>query len=158
MENKRGRACVRNLLLTVLAASLLAAPVEAATENYTADIRPGTFVGARLRLPLGERAKARPRAELAIAPTQSRISNAGLVRTRIGEGIALDFASRKPSLTVAGVRADLALGMERGGQSDFERKMGISQAGWIAIGVGVVALAAGAYVLHLAYEADKNSD
>jgi hypothetical protein len=82
-----------------------------------------------------------------------------MVRTRVGEGIALNLApSSKPSLTIAGVRADTALGLRPNGQVDADRKLGVSSAGWVAIGVGVVALAAGAYFLYLYNEAEKNSD
>jgi hypothetical protein len=148
---------VRKTSMLPLIVSLLAVPVGGASPYPTIDVRPGAFVGARIKLPLGERAMAR--AELAIAPTQSRISASGLVRTGIGEGVALSFdAKSKPFLTVAGSRADRALGLQPRGQADVGKRMGVSSAGWVAIGVGVVALAAGGYFLYLVHEADKNSD
>jgi hypothetical protein len=150
---------VRKLVTSVLLTSLLAAPVAAAPAYQSAGTRPGAFVGGRLKLPLGKHSRTKPRAELAIAPTQSQISTSGLVHTRIGEGVALAFIPKsKPALTLAGVRADAALGLRPGGRSDAQSKLGVSNAGWLAIGVGVVALAAGGYLLYLVHEADENSD
>ena len=150
----------RQLVISLLSASLLATPVQAMPSEFqTVDVKPGAFVGARFRLPLGERANRKPRAELAIAPSASRISGRGFIRTDVSEGFALGVSPRsKPTLTLAGERADRVLAMKSGRNLDPNRKLGVSDVGWVAIGVGVLAVAAGAYVLHLAIEADKNSD
>jgi opacity protein-like surface antigen len=130
---------MRKILAGVVAAALLTAPIGAADRrDQAADVRPGAFVGARLQLPLGGSPFARPRAVLTVAPTQNRISSGGMVRTKIGEGLALDFTSeRKPTLTLAGVRADTAL-TRRQDVTVPRQKAGISTGGWIAIGVGTV--------------------
>ena len=66
--------------------------------------RPGAFVGARLQLPLGGQHSRQPRAALAAAPTHSRLSDRGMVQTRIGEVIALNLTpGARPTLTLAGV-------------------------------------------------------
>ena len=57
------------------------------------------------------------------------------VKTTIGEGIALNLG-RKPTLTLAGVPADQALGLRPSNEVDAGQKMGVSTGGWIAIGLG----------------------
>jgi hypothetical protein len=151
---------VRRLMMFSLSLVVLAAPLEAAAGPYGgAEVRPGGFVGAQLKLPLGDKTPSKPRAALAIAPTRSQISAGGAVRTTIGEGLALNFAPKsKPTFTLAGVRADTALALQRGGGTDPQRKLGVSTGGWVAIGVGVAVLVGGIYFVHLVHEADKNSD
>ena len=146
-----------------LAATISLAVVATSTQaadwrSQTTDIRPGTFVGARLRVPLGSQRASSPRAALTIAPTQSRISQDGMIRTGIGEGFALNFTrGSKPSLTLAGVRADQALGLQQG-RSVGGTRLGVSTGGWVAIGVGVAALVGGLVVLNALKEADEHSD
>jgi hypothetical protein len=147
---------MRQLLIGLVATSVMDAPVQAAGQRPD-DIRPGAFVGARLKLSLGGREAAKPRAELAFAPTQSRISGDGMVRTRIGEGLALNLTGeRKPMLTLGGVRADSALGLQRNGSVKIDQKAGISTGGWIAIGVGT-AVIAGAVAFALWVDAVNDS-
>ena len=141
----------------IIAAAILAMPSHAAHWQEAAGIRPGAFVGARMHMSLGGKEPAGPRAYLAIAPSQTRISGDGIVRTRIGEGLALNVG-RKPTLTVAGVPAASALGLQRQGEVDAKKKLGVSTAGWVAIGVGVAVLIGGLYFVHLVREADENSD
>ena len=132
---------MRKFVLSVTLASLAMAPVQAADwrQSQAMDAQPGAFVGARVHLALGGKVPARPRAALTVAPTMSRTASNGMVRTSIGEGLALNFGPHsKPTLTLAGVRADTALGLQRQGQFDGDQKLGISKGGWIAIGVGVV--------------------
>jgi hypothetical protein len=139
-------------------ASFLLAPVEVAAAQYEAiDVRPGTFAGARFQIAFGGKQASKPRVALAIAPTMTRISDGAGVRTSIGEGIALNFG-RKPTLTLAGVRADQALGLTPSNDADAKHKLGVSTGGWIAIGVGVVAVAGGLYFAHLVYKAEHNPD
>jgi hypothetical protein len=149
---------LRKILISLTAAGLFVAPAQAADwKDRAAIVQPGTFVGARLTI--GGRTGQRPRAALTIAPTQTRTSHDGFSSMRIGEGIAFNLTpGAKPTLTLAGVRADTVLGLHRNGSIDAGRKLGVSEGGWVAIGVGVVALAGGLYVLHLAEEADENSD
>ena len=97
---------MKNAAIVLIASALFTSPVQAADWN---DVRPGTFVGARLTI--GGHTGGRPSAALTLAPTQNRISDGGMTSMKIGEGIALNLrAGAKPTLTLAGVRADTALG------------------------------------------------
>jgi len=83
------------------------------------------------------------RTSLAIAPTRSTFSSKGEIRTRIGEGLALEFSSRHaPRATLAGMPVKQALGMTSEGSAlGDDRRLGLSTVGWVAIGAGVVAVA-----------------
>jgi hypothetical protein len=59
--------------------------------------------------------------------------------TLFGEGVALDFSGPRPTLTVAGVPADIALRLRQQGRVESEQKLGISSGGWIAVGALAVA-------------------
>ena len=140
---------MKNAAIILLVSALVTSPVQAADwRSQTTDVRPGTFVGARVQIPLGGRAAARPRASLTLAPTMSRISSTGMVRTEIGDGLALSFGPRsKPELTLGGIRADTALGLHRNGDPNAGRKHGVSSGGWVAIGLGSAAIIAGGLYL-----------
>jgi hypothetical protein len=114
---------MRKFVTSVLAAATIAAPVHAAPwQDQGSQVRPGTFIGAQFKMSLGGPAPSQPRAQLAFAPTRSSLSNRGQVTTRIGEGLALDFTSNsKPTLTLAGVRADTAFHPQRGNPANPER-------------------------------------
>lgn len=134
---------MHKFVISVLAA-VIAAPLHAVPwQDQGAQVRPGAFVGAQFKMSFGGPTLSQPRAQLAFAPTRSSLSNnSGQVTTRIGEGLALDFTSNaKPTLTLAGMRADTALRLTRAGRSESDQKLGISTAGWVAIGAGVVAVA-----------------
>jgi len=143
---------MRRRVWTTVAAALFASPAQALDwRGDIAQVRPGTFVGVRLKLQSGGNSVAKPTAALTLAPTQSRISSTGLVRTRIGEGLALSFApSEKVTLRIGGVRADTALGLSRGRTTVTDNKFGISTAGWIAIGAGVTVVGLGVAYLVVA--------
>jgi hypothetical protein len=148
------------MILGLAIASLLSLPMEAQAAQYEfSDTRTGGFFGARFQVRLGGPSTSSPRAALTIAPTLSRTSIHGEIRSSIGEGIALNLGPRaRPTLTLAGIRADKALGLQRDRDIDSGKKLGISNGGWVAIGVGVVALAGGIYFLHVLDEAKDNSD
>jgi len=136
--------------IVMLITGIVTAPVQAADWS---DVRPGTFVGARLTI--GGKTGGRPSAALTIAPTQNRISSSGMSSMRIGEGIALNLTpGAKPTLTLAGVRADTALGLQRDRDLDSDNKVGISTGGWVAIGVGSAALIFGGLYLAADHIAD----
>jgi hypothetical protein len=141
-----GAAQMRNLFLSVTLTAIMTAPVQAADwRGQAVDVRPGAFVGARMQLSLGGKLKARPRAALTIAPTQSRISSSGMVRTSIGEGVALNFGpNSKPRLTLLGVKPAVALGLQGQDEVGGDQKLGMSAGGWVAIGVGAALLAGAA--------------
>jgi hypothetical protein len=71
-----------------------------------------------------------------------------MIRTRIGEGLSLSVTpGSKPILTLAGLGADEALGFKTGNKVQAKNNLGISTGGWIAIGVGSVALIVGGLYL-----------
>lgn len=136
----------------MIAGGLITAPVQAADWS---DVRPGTFIGARLTI--GGRTGGRPSAALTIAPTQNRISQNGIGDMTIGEGLALNLTpGARPTLTLAGVRADTALGLQRDRDLDSSKKLGMSTAGWVAVGVGSAALIFGGLYLAADHIADCN--
>ena len=151
---------MRRVLIAIMVSALMAGEAQAAEwQNQGAEVRTGAFVGAKLKLSLGDRADAKPHAQLAIAPSRSSISNAGFIRTRIGEGAAFELRpGGKPELMLAGMPADSALGLRPQGQAHPGQKLGVSSGGWVAIGVGVAVLAGGLYFLHRVDEANKATD
>lgn len=150
---------MHKLLAAIAATTLLSAPIQAAAWQGADEARAGAFVGARLQLPLGGAMSAQPRAGFALAPTQSRISTDGMVRTRIGEGLAFNLApNTRPSVTLAGIRADTALGLQARKRSTPDHKSGVSTGGWIAIGVGTALVVAGVGLALLIDAAEDNSE
>ena len=134
--------------MTFLAASMLASAASAASySSDPAQIRAGAFVGLRLEAPLGRHAKSKPKAGLALAPTRSRISSDGAVSTRIGEGLALNLSPGEPP----------RLGFGPGDREGPKRKLGLSTGKWVAIGAGVVVVAAVGFALWVD-EIEDNSD
>lgn len=149
---------MRLLTFSMAAISVLAAPVQAASLPLDATHPTmGTFVGVRFQMSLGGGRPAKPRTSLNIAPTLSRFSNDTVVRTAVGEGLSLDLG-QKPTFKIAGVPVEQALGMASSGNSDLSNKQNLSTGGWIAVGVGVAAVAGGLFFLHLVDEAEENSD
>ena len=152
---------LRKICVAAIAASVLTAPGHAASwqqsvssdfQTSSASVRTGAFVGARFVTSLGPRTSAR--AQISLAPTISRTSGNGMVSTKFGEGLALNFGARaRPSLTIAGTRADVALGLNQRGSVDGENKLGISTGGWVAI--GLVTAAVVGYVAFAAYVREK---
>ena len=143
---------MRKSVLFATLATLMMAPVQAAEwQNQSVDTRPGVYIGGRVHMSLGGKAAARPRALLSLAPMLSRTSTIGIVRTNIGEGLALNFGQQsKPTLTLAGVRADQALGLSSGPTTNHGSKSGMSDGAKVAIGVGVgLALVVGGGFLYL---------
>jgi hypothetical protein len=151
---------MQKLLFCLASLSLFAVPLEANAAQYqNENVRMGAFVGARFQIQLGGRGPSRPRGALMLAPTLNRTSGNGINRTTIGEGLALNFGpGSRPTLTLAGVRADTALALHRNGNVDSEKRLGISSGGWVAIGLGVVAIGGGLYFLHLVDEANDHSE
>lgn len=139
----------------MLAAMLAPVPAQAADwSDMQRDSRFGAFVGVRVQLRAGGPEAGRARTSLAIAPTRSAYLGNGEFRTRIGEGLALEFASREaPRATLAGRPVAQGFGMtgEEGAPEDG-RKLGISAGAWVGIGLGAAALAGA-----LVYLAEMNS-
>jgi hypothetical protein len=138
----QGGNSMRQTVTSLVAIALAATPAQAVSWNHQGgEIRSGAFVGARLNVPLGSAVRSTPRAGLALAPMQSRISRDGYVASRIGEGVALDLTHRKPTITLAGIRADRAPGLTVSDSAKVDEKRRISTGGWVAIGVGTVVVA-----------------
>jgi hypothetical protein len=121
---------------------LVSAPATAAPfDDGTAGVRLGSFAGAVIRIPLDGSRTRKPRASLALAPTQTRIAANGATSTRIGEGFALNLSPRsKPTVSVAGVRVDRALGLNKGSKAGDDGTPGISTGAAVAIGIGAAVL------------------
>lgn len=153
----------RFAIFSLLAAQVMAAaqPAMGATLVEREVPQMGVFAGARLRMPLGDRAHQRLRAGLTIAPTMHVRDSEGAVRTRFGEGLELGVAQDRPiSLSFAGTRLD-RLGVRPDGTAPGGRRAGVSTLGWIAIGVGatiVVAAGAGYLWLEDALDCDPGDD
>ena len=100
----------------------------------------GAFAGARLRLSLDREPRERVRAGLALSPTMHDVRQDGSARLRIGEGLEFGASDRRaPQLSFAGqpVRE-----LAQRGQGPSGSRQNISTVGWVAIGVGALALTA----------------
>jgi hypothetical protein len=113
--------------------------------------RQGAFAGARLRVPLDGAGARKTKASLAVAPIVQGRRTDGSMRTRFGEGMELRLTGEaKPRLAIGG-RSIAQLKEGRTGPDG--RKAGISTIGWVAIGVGVAAVA-----VFTLFESCKNGD
>ncbi|HEX8643568.1 MAG TPA: hypothetical protein VF702_06600 [Allosphingosinicella sp.] len=133
---------------TLTMAALIAAQIAAvAAPAHAAEIvaaepphsqQAGTFVGARLRLPLdGERRE--PRATLTAAPTLHSVQPSGASRMRIGQGLEFGVQGRELRFDLAGQPVSRLV---EGRDAPNGPRSNLSTIGWVAIGVGVVALSA----------------
>jgi hypothetical protein len=132
---------IRSLAIaSLIATQLVATPVAAAElqgDRSSGVTATGSFAGARVRLPLGgSAARERLRAGLVMAPTLHSEQAGGRVATRFGEGLEFGFgpARRGVALSLAG-RPLTGEGRDLPGT-----RAGVSTLGWVAIGVGAVAL------------------
>jgi len=128
---------MRNLFVALVVGSLVGAPVHAQVwQAQPGDVQTGAFVGGRMRVSLGGHAAAKPRAELTIAQSRLTISPNGPSRFVIGKGLAVGVTEgSRPTVTLAGIRADRALGFTRQGQVDAKNKLGLSTGAWVGIGL-----------------------
>jgi len=136
---------MRKYYTLLVMAACLATPVNAADWGPT-DSRASAFAGARLRIPLGGEAKARPEASLALAPMLSRRTAGGRLTSSFGRGVELGVANRQPELKLAGIRADQAVRMAQGKDIQVGQKSGLSTGAWIGIGAAVVVVGAIVFV------------
>lgn len=137
------------------AAQLAAQPALAAELGANGTRGPSqvaTFAGARLRVPLGP-TREKTHAGLALTATQ-RNGDAGTLR--FSKGMEFGIAG--------GGKVQLSLGgrpvskLAQGGPGPDGPKLGVSAAGWTAIGVGVVALAVGGLYIWLVDHHSDTSD
>lgn len=135
----------------ILAAAQPAMAAELGDAPTTESARQGAFAGGRLRIPLDGAGTRKAKASLAVAPIVQGRRSDGSMRTRLGEGLELRIAGQS--------RPELALGgrplsqIVEGRTGPDGRKAGISTIGWVAIGVGVVAI-----TVFALFESCKNGD
>lgn len=128
------------VLMGALAAAqiaLVAQPVMAAELQREASgpNQVGSFVGARVRVPLGA-TREKPHAGLALTATQ-RAGETGTLR--FSKGMELGFSGDdKVRLSLAGRPVSQ---LRPGGSAPGGKKAGVSTLGYVAIGVGVVLVA-----------------
>ena len=134
---------MRRMMIALLMVGMVSAPAQARDwSDQSTGRRVGAFVGGQFRLSFRGSRVERPRASLEMAPTLSRISSGG-IHTTIGDGMALTLDGKsRPELTLAGSRADRALGLARNSGPGMSNKQSISTGGWIAIGVGAAVVVA----------------
>lgn len=122
----------------ILAAALSAVQAVSAAPAFAADggaPQMGAFAGARLRIPLGGSEK--PQAGLAFTSTL-RSGRTG--ELRFAKGAEFGFSGDEPALrlTLAGMPVSR---LTEGRTAPAGHKLGLSTLGWVAIGVGVLAVA-----------------
>ena len=123
------------LLGTQFAAADAASAADLVHEGSAQTPKRGGFVGARIRLPLGDGSE-KAQAGLALAGVE-RSRETG--ETRLSTGLELGFAKGTGlQLAIAGRAVPL--------DQAERRKAGVSTLGWVAIGAGVAALAYVAWV------------
>jgi len=147
---------VRKTILFLSGAAMFVAPAQADPLNHDqSDV--GAFVGARVQLSLGGKARPKPRAAFTVAPTRRTVSKRS-VQTRIGEGAALSFSpDTSPAFILAGMPAKSILPFNPYDSAPTGDKAHLSSAGWVAVGVGVALVAAVGFAMWVD-EIEENSD
>ncbi|HYE27023.1 MAG TPA: hypothetical protein VEA61_02150 [Allosphingosinicella sp.] len=131
------------LTLAQIGTARPASAAELQSHQPTDSIRVGSFVGARVRVPLGASGQ-RAHAGLALTSTR-RAGETGTLR--FSKGLELGLAGDdKVQLSLGGKPVSQLAGQGAGPDG---RKLGVSTAGWVAIGVGVVALTVGGIYIWL---------
>jgi len=118
----------------------VAAPARAAeivSAEMPRSLETGTFVGARLRLPL-DGARRAPRATVTAAPALRSTQPNGDSRLHIGRGIEFGLDGDEVRFDLAGRPVG---SLVRRGEAPGGPRQNISTLGWVAIGVGVVLVA-----------------
>ena len=135
---------MKRLMIIALLCGQLAVAAQPAVAAELADGRTqqmGAFGGVRLRVPLDGRIGARQvRAGLTVAPTLHSRDVRGASQMRMGEGLELGYSGDdRVRLSLAGTPVSQ---IAQGPAGPDGRRAGISPIGWVAIGVGVAAVAA----------------
>jgi hypothetical protein len=152
---------MRKLMITALLTgqSLSAAVPATAAEIYepqaSGQRQFGAFAGARLRVPLGG---GKEGAHAGLAFTNIRVDAFG--NRRFSKGMEFGFAGDETlRLSLAGQPMQAKkLAFLPGTPGPQGRKAGVSTTGWIAIGVGVVAVGALAYAAWFVSEMNEPHD
>jgi hypothetical protein len=139
MEREKG---MRKLLIAglvvgqVIAAAQPVMAAELPQDRVSAPNQVSAFAGARLRVPLGG-GREKPRAGLALTSTLRSGSTGEL---RFARGAELGFSGGESAIrfTLGGTPASR---LAQGSWGPDGRKLGVSTIGWVAIGVGALAVA-----------------
>ena len=121
----------------IVAAAQPALAAELHQDRNAASNQVSAFAGARLRVPLGGGSE-KPQAGLALTST---LRGGATGELRFAKGAELGFSGDKTPirLTLGGTPVSR---LAQGGTGPDGRKQGVSTLGWVAIGVGVVAVIA----------------
>jgi hypothetical protein len=132
---------MRKLMIAALVAGQVVAGAQPTFAAELRDERAGmpnqvsAFAGARVRVPLGG-GREKARAGLALAPT---LRGGATGELRFARGMEFGFAGeRKMQLSIGGMPASRLV---QGPEGPKGTKAGVSTLGWVAIGVGVAAVA-----------------
>jgi opacity protein-like surface antigen len=126
----------------IMAVATPARGAEIASADMPRTNHAGTFVGARLRLPLDGTRRA-PRATLTAAPASRSTRADGDSRLRIGEGLEFGLDGRELRFDLGGRPVS---SLVQGRDAPGGPRQNVSTVAWVAIGVGVVAV--GAFLLY----------
>ena len=135
---------MKTLTIAALVAAQIAAiatPAQAAeivSAEMPRSLETGAFVGARLRLPL-DGARRAPRATITAAPALRSSRPNGESRLHIDRGIEFGLDGDEVRFDLAG--RPIGSLVERG-EAPGGPRQNLSTLGWVAIGVGVVVVAA----------------
>ena len=142
---------MKKLLIAALAGAQVIMPAAAADLDAARGAeasRTGAFAGVRLRVSLDPQPRERVRAGLAVSPTTHSLRGDGSARMRIGEGLEFGLGeSRSAELSLAG-RPVSEIGPEA-------ERSNVSTVGWVAIGVGVAAVAVVVWFLDAMADSSK---
>jgi hypothetical protein len=128
-------------IAALVAAQIAGAAPARAAEIVSAEMprshQTGTFVGARLRLPL-DGARRAPRATIAAAPALRSTQPSGDSRLHIGRGVEVGLDGNEVRFSLAGRPVT---SLVRRGEAPTGPRQNVSTLGWVAIGVGVLLVA-----------------
>jgi opacity protein-like surface antigen len=148
---------MKKIFIAALLAGQVAAPAQAADLVDTRgvqDTRNGSFAGARIRVSLDAQPRERVRAGLTLAPTRHDVRADGSARLRLGEGLEFGVSERRgPALSLAGQPVRDVVQGAAGPQGE---RRNVSTVGWVAIGVGVIAVGVVGYAVWLNHELSNN--
>ncbi len=133
---------MKKLTIAILLAAQMigsAQPALGADLTESQSPRMGAFAGLRLRVALDGEGEPEPvRAGLTLAPTLQTQGQSGEIRTRFGEGLEFGIRGNSPlRLSLAGTPVSR---LAQGPAGPDGQRAGVSTVGWVAIGVGVVAI------------------
>jgi hypothetical protein len=147
------------MIAAMLGGQALAAaqPAFAAELAESRSQQTGAFAGLRVRMGLdGTREQRRLRAGLTVAPTLHSRSAAGETRLRFGEGVELGIVGGdKVRLSLAGTPVNR---LAQGATGPDGRRLGVSTAGWVAIGIGATVAVLGVGYLVFTEMMDCDAD